>query len=77
MPIDIRNKFGVQRSAHGPVLQVPPKKGEPFSPDDALNLAAYLLICAGRDAEMFERTLEACCEHVNSGQPTTTIIKPT
>ena len=70
MPIDTRNKFGVQRTALGPVLQNPPVKGAAMSADDALNLASYLLVSAGQSAEVFETTLEAVCDRIAEQSPT-------
>ena len=75
MSIDTRNLYGVQRTALGPALEHPPKRSVPLTPDEALNLASWLLIASGKCGAAFERTLGAICDGLQGSEPVTTIIK--
>jgi hypothetical protein len=58
--IDTLNKFGVASGGKGVTILMPPRSGVPFSADDALLLAAYLVSMAEHSAaHTFEDVLGA------------------
>ena len=57
--MDTMNKFLVSRQGEFVLMLNPPKMGEPFSKQDALLFAAWLVAISAPDNDEFENILRA------------------